>query len=438
MYLFRSNESFIFQSLERPLVSALLGPRRVGKTTLVNHYIKLHPDRKWIVFNMDDRPQRLRIANNELHLMIEEKALQRVGAAEKIWVVIDEAQKCPELFEQVKIIYDTFKDQNAIKFILTGSAHLDLHELSAESLAGRVDLLNLREFNLREITSFYHKQKNITETTAFDLLLDSSSLPSLENLFLELRPFNKIFKDSLEQQIVFGGLPEVLQEENNDYRWRYLANYLQTYLEKDVRAIATIGDLTLYQQLMQLCAEQTGSLRDDKKITDALHSSRNTINKYRSYLAATLQYVDIYPYIGNALKRLTKSPKGYIINNGLVSYLTGLNNLPILKTTGQIGHRFENWFLNELQVWLDKSVEHRRINYWRTTSGVEVDFIVTLGHRVIPIEITYSTQIQKDKLRHLQIFLSGEPKAQFGIYLYMGDFLYDKNLRIYFLPAWMV
>ncbi len=437
MYIKRVNESTLFASFERSYISALLGPRRVGKTTLVTHYQTLHPNRNWAVLNMDSHHQRLRIANEELPQMIEETALKQLGK-DKIWVVIDEAQKCPELFEQVKIIYDTYKGKDKIKFILTGSAHLDLHNLSTESLAGRVDLLKLREFNLREIACNAYPNQPIPFDTAFSQLFGMENPLHLEELSLSLRPFNKIFREALETHLIWGGLPEVIQENSPQYRLKYLSDYLQTYLEKDVRTIESITDLTLYHNLMKISAELTGSIRDDKKAIEALGCARNTLNKYRDYLQSTLQYTEIYPYIGSSLKRLVKSPKGYMTNNGLISYFTGVSSLAILTTTGLIGHRFENWFLNELLTWQDSIFEHHDIHFWRTATGIEVDFVVEHANKIFPFEITYSNQIQRNKVKHLLSFMQDEPKANIGIYVYMGDFNVDKINKIIFLPAWMI
>jgi uncharacterized protein len=189
---------------------------------------------------------------------------------------------------------------------------------------------------------------------------------------------------------------------------------------------------------MKICAEQTGSLRDDKKIIEALHCSRNTTHKYRNYLQSTLQYTEIFPYIYSTTKRLIKSPKGYITNNGLVSYLTGIKDLSILKTTGLLGHRFENWFLNELQTWQDTVPAHHMIYFWRTTTGIEIDFIALSGSQTIPFEVTYSTQIPMKKVKNLLSFMQNEPKAKIGIYVYMGEFKIDETNKIIFLPAWML
>lgn len=437
-YIIRVNEKYIFQSFERPFISAILGPRRVGKTTLVNYYINLHSHYKWVIFNMDILSQRKRIANEELKLMIEQEALQKIGGPKKIWVFIDEAQKSPELFDQVKILYDQYKDDNSLKFILTGSAHLNLHQLTAESLAGRVELLHLREFNLREITLLLHPNLVLPQDSILNLIFSSFNFLKLQEHLSELQPYQHLFESALDQQFLWGGLPETFQENREAFRLKYLGDYLQTYLEKEILVLNTIGDLNLFENLMKICAELTGSLRDDKKIIDALHCSRNTLYKYRDYLTATLQYKDIFPYIESTVKRLVKSPKGYLTNNGLISYLTGIHQLSTLKMTGLIGHRLENWFLNEILTWLDTSPERHQITYWRTTGGAEVDFVVTYGSKVIPFEITFSSQIDRKKFNSLKNFMQTIPKAEYGVFCYLGPLSYDKENRILFIPAWMI
>lgn len=437
-YIIRANEKFLFESFERSFISALLGPRRVGKTTLLNYYMQLHPEKKWVSLNMDIMNQRKRVANEELKLMIEQGALQKIGGEKKIWVFIDEAQKSPELFDQIKVIYDEHKDKDNVKFILTGSAHLNLHRLTAESLAGRVELLHLREFNLREMTSLDHLNIVLPKGSTFDILFSSLDFKAIQEILLQLRPFQHLLESSLDNYLLWGGLPETFYEKTEKAHLKYLGDYLQTYLEKEILALNTVSDLNLFENLIKISAELTGSLRDDKKIIDALHCSRNTLRKYRDYLIATLQYTEVYPFVESTVKRLVKSPKGYLGNNGLISYLTGIYQLPILKTTGLIGHRFENWFLNEVRTWLDTSVERHQITFWRTIGGSEVDFVVTLGAKVIPFEITYAPQIHSKKYNNLKNFLRSVPESHFGVFCYLGPLSYDEENRILFLPAWMI
>lgn len=201
-YVVRANEKGLFESFERPLISAVLGPRRVGKTTLLQYYIQLHPERRWVSLNMDKLSQRKRVVQEELALMIEQEALQKMGGPEKIWVFIDEAQKCPELFDQLKLLYDQYKDHNCIKFILTGSAHLNLHQLTAESLAGRVELLHLREFNLRELTLLAHPEIQLPADSTLDLIFSNQNFKAVQEIHRELRPFEKLFVEALESHLL--------------------------------------------------------------------------------------------------------------------------------------------------------------------------------------------------------------------------------------------
>ncbi|MDX1900962.1 MAG: AAA family ATPase [Gammaproteobacteria bacterium] len=432
MDILRSNQSSIEESFENQYVTVILGPRRVGKSYFVEKYAQRHGGRCWVSLNMDDLVTRERAVAQQLASMIVEVAQQHLGEG-KIWVLIDEAQKCPESFEQIKSLYDLYKGKNKIKFILTGSAILSLHQLTAESLAGRVELHHFYPFNLRESTRF--SKKNIS----LNSLLDKISEPdNLSNLIHDILPWKPLLEEQLQQQLVWGGFPEVLACQTSNEKIAYLKNYVQTYLEKDVRAIETITDINLYKNMLDVLAEQTGSIRDDQRIVDALRCTRDTLKKYRGYVEATLLYTDIYPYIGSALKRLVKSPKGYLLNNGLVSFLTGLTDFTILQKTGLIGHRLENWFLNELQVWTARVIARQQICYWRTTSGVEVDFIVVRKPAVFPFEVTYTPTIENSKIRNLKTFLANESKAPWGYYVYRGEFRIDEKNRIIFLPCWAI
>lgn len=431
----RVNSAVILDSLKNSFVTAILGPRRVGKSTFINWYIDTHPDRKWVTFNMDILSQRKKISAEKLSLEIEKQALQKIGDGEKIWVAIDEAQKCPELFEQIKVIYDNFKDKNKIKFILTGSASLDLHNLSSESLAGRIELLEIREFTIRETAQLHNKIK-IPGKALLEALIDSPD--SIEDIIKQAMPYQDVLQKSLEFQLVYGGLPEVITLQSKQEKFRYLDQYIQSYLEKDVRKIAEITNLDLYQKLLEVLSEHTGSLRDDTRLTESLGCARNTLKKYRGYLVATKVYHEIFPIMTDPLKRVIKSPKGYIVNNGIVSILTGLDELDLLKKSGNIGHRLENWFLKELQVWLDRDFKRHRIYFWRTAGDLEIDFVVEQKPKLIPFEVTHRNRVDSKKLRNLAIFMDKNKNCSCGVLIYNGDYLYKPDLNIHCIPAWAI
>ncbi|MDQ2994243.1 MAG: AAA family ATPase [Pseudomonadota bacterium] len=439
MYSKRANQAHIEHSFEKPAVTAIIGPRRVGKTSLVDHYIEQHTHRRWVLLNMDDMQQRLRIERGELGLMIAENAKQVIGGADKIWVKVDEAQKAPEIFDQIKILYDDYTkklNQNKIKFILTGSGHLDLHQLSAESLAGRIEIFNLFEFSIREGAIISEPQ--IPYDSLFDIIEKSFSLDDLTQHIKTILPFKPQLEIQLDLHLIWSGLPEVLECANERDRVTYLNNYIQTYFEKDIRSIETIADLNLYRRMMEVLAEQTGSVRDESRHIQSIGCARDTLKKYRGFLEATLYYEEIYPYITNTMQRIVKSPKGYLTNNGLISILTGLHDLNTLEKSSLIGHRLENWFLTELHVWLARSVYRSNIYYWRLPTGVEVDFIIEKKPAIYPFEVTYATRVRNEKVNNLLKFMHQEPKAQWGFYIYRGDFKIDEKTRIIYIPAWAI
>lgn len=429
----RINQDYIEQSFLRPCITAILGPRRVGKTYFLQHYAERHPDTRWVFLNMDEMDQRERVQAGELRELINETAKTILGEGEKHWVVIDEAQKCPAIFDQVKVLYDQFKNKGTIKFILTGSAVLSLHQFSAESLAGRVELHHLHAFTLRESASYHHP--DLPTDTPLEWLDDPAELMKAVS---HLAPFKPELERQLVHQLVWGGFPELLPLATSEEKVIYLKNYLQTYLEKDVRSIETITDLNLYRHLMEIIAEQAGSVRYDERIVEVLKCQRDTLKKYRGYLEATLLFQELYPYIDSSLRRLVKSPKGYLLSNGLISLLTGLMDMNVLEKSGLIGHRLENWFLNELNVLMARTTLPARIHYWRTSAGAEVDFVWVEKPYVYPIEITYSDKPRDKKIRNLTTFMALTPNTRWGYYVYTGAFDIDHKKKIVFLPCWAI
>lgn len=435
-YKHRLIEAGLFEAFKNPFVTCILGPRRVGKSTLIDYFISQSADIEVVRLNMDKMSERDTIKAGKLEAIILTSIKRHLEANRRIWVTIDEAQKCPELFEQVKLLYDRYKDQDAIKFILTGSALLQLHRLSAESLAGRIQLYYLSAFGLAETAACCYDAQ--IPGSVFDLIETPDNLQNWELHLRHLLPFTQVLKEALSDLQIWGGLPEVLELTTPSDRLNYISNYLQTYLEKDVRAIESITDLQLYRHLMNIAAEQTGSLKDDQRILQALGCHRDTLNKYRGFLQATLLYKEVHPYINASLKRLVKTPKACLINNGLISYLQGLHDDELLRKTGHMGHRLENWFLNELIIWLSKTPDNHEIYYWRTSGGAEVDFIVKKGSAIYPFEITLATYIEPKKVQNLLRFREYEPKARFCFYVYMGEFKFDELNNIVFIPAWVI
>ena len=204
IFAYRANEAYIISAIETPFVTAILGPRRVGKTTLVQHYQKTHSDYTWAVLNMDKMQQREQIKTGQLRQMIEQQILRVIDSGEKVWVIVDEAQKCVEIFDQIKVLYDEYKDQNIIKFILTGSAILELHKLSAETLAGRIQLFHLYEFTLREQAHYQNNAILPPPQSLFDILLMPDNNKLLQDFMRAQSPLQAEFTKNIKARTCLG------------------------------------------------------------------------------------------------------------------------------------------------------------------------------------------------------------------------------------------
>lgn len=435
MYVTRLNQKIIYRAFDNPFITLLIGPRRVGKTYLVQHYVGQNPARMYVSLNLDDLDTRTQIEKDQLAILIEKKLGTPLGKWEgRVFVLIDEAQKAPLLFEQIKILYDRFKNQDKIKFILTGSGALSLHHHAAETLAGRVFIYSLFPFYLEEA---FHLRTNGDELIRpFTALMLEKKKEQLGDMILSLQPKREPLTALIHDQLIWGGFPEVLELTQEGDRKNYLSSYRQTYLEKDICALDQVGDLKSFNQLLELVASQVSSLRQDKRLYEILGISAVTFKKYLSILESTFIYFELPPFIYSSLRRLVKAPKAYLSDNGLLSYLRGLYDLEVLIKTGSIGAWFENWVIGSIRAIFSQSDSEAHFFYWRTSGHVEVDLVVQHEGQIIPIEIKYGKEWNPQMIKHLKEFLRQEKQAEYGIVIYQGDYVWNEKDKILFFPVW--
>ncbi|MCC6272722.1 MAG: ATP-binding protein [Deltaproteobacteria bacterium] len=435
MSVTRLFQSKIYAAFENSFITLLLGPRRVGKSFLVETYFKEHPQENAVFLNMDLLEMQLAVGLGNLVPVIENRLGKKLGdLPQKFWLVIDEAQKSPALFDQVKILYDRFKDTGKFKCILTGSGSLSLLHHSSESLGGRVFSYELMPFVLEEAFRLRHGEQEIARP--FSQLVQNLDLSQIEALVLSLQPKQGLLRECLQEQLIWGGFPEVLKSADTEERKTYLANYRQTYLEKDVRSLDQVGDLSAFNRLLELIAFQTGNLRQDKRLYDALGISPQTLAKYLGILEATFLYYELPPYIHTPFKRLYKAAKSYLGDNGLLSYLRGIYGIDLLEGSDAIGAWFENWVLSCLKALMTTRYSDAKFYFWKTSGNVEVDVILEFENQILPIEIKYTQRPDTKKAKHLKRFLSEEGRAKFGVMIYNGPLQYDKRDRILYFPVW--
>lgn len=348
-----------------PVVS-LMGPRQSGKTTLVQATFRNKP-----YANLEDPDQRLLAQTDPRGFL----AQFPKGA------IIDEIQRVPTLLSYIQTIVD--KVGKSGMFIITGSHQMELHEAISQSLAGRVGLLNLYPLTLNEL------QK--------------------AGIHLEL-----------DDQIYHGFFPRIYKERLNPtiaYR-----NYVQTYLEKDVRKLSNIKDLIHFQNFMKLCAGRVGRILDYAALGNDLGLSGNTIKHWLSILEASYIIFRLTPYFENFGKRIIKSPKLYFTDVGLVTYLLDIETPKQLARDPIRGFLVENLVILELAKYRYNRGLDPHLYFYRDSHENEIDVIVKNANKLIPIEIKASKTYHNNFLKGLKFYQSlvGN-RVERGYIIYSGD-----------------
>ena len=373
MYYPRKLESTLIQYLKAFPAVAVTGPRQSGKSTMLRQLLS---DYQYVTF---DDPKIIELFEDD-----PESFLKRYPNK----VIFDEVQRMPALFHYIKIAIDNDRD-NYGKFVLTGSAQFSLLNNITESLAGRVGMLTLLPFS-----------------------------------------YNEIPEASRDQALPFGSYPELV---NRHYHMKeqWYSAYVNTYIERDVRQIQNIGDLRDFKRLINLLAANVSQELNYSTYATDLGVAVNTIKRWISVLEASYIIFLLPPYYENFGKRITKSPKIYFYDTGLVSYLTGIETFKHYDQGPLAGGIFENYIVSETLKKFrheDKQVE---LYYYRAHQSAEIDLICDFKSYRHFIEIKKSATFKVPMLKHLKkLFELKDTKENDHAYLiYNGEALnYDDNI----------
>jgi predicted AAA+ superfamily ATPase len=348
-------------------VVTITGPRQSGKTTLVQ---KVFPDKPYInLENPDNRA--IAIADPRSFLDLYPNGL-----------ILDEIHQAPLLLSYIQGIVDDNQDKKGM-YILTGSHQLEIHEAITQSLAGRTALLTLLPMSLQEL-----KAAN--------------------------------FEMSLDEALLSGGYPRVFNDKLNPTK--VYRNYLQTYVERDLRKLINVKDLSQFQRFMHLCAGRIGQILNLESLGNDVGASSHTIKHWISILEASYIIIRLQPCYENFGKRAVKAPKFYFTDVGFATYLLGIEDIYQIQRDPLRGHLFENLVLLELikrqiNLGLDP-----HLFYFRDAHGNEVDLIYQKGRSLIPIEIKSSKTYNSSFLKGLRYFqrLAGD-QSEHGYVIYAGQ-----------------
>lgn len=348
-----------------PIVT-VIGPRQSGKTTLVQHVFLNKP-----------------YANLETLDTRELASQDPRGFLKKFpnGAVLDEIQRCPALLSYIQVIVDE-TDQKGM-FILTGSHQIDLHQAITQSLAGRTALLTLLPLSLEEL-----------------LAAD--------------------FSLSLDEALLKGGYPRIFKDQLDPFK--AYRNYFQTYIERDLRQLIHVKDLSQFQNFVRLCASRVGQIINLSAIGGEIGISAHTVKQWFSILEASFILFKIQPYFENFGKRIVKSPKIYFTDVGVVCYLLGIQNLTQLERDPLRGQLVENLIVLELMKQRLNQGLDPELYFFRDTHGHEVDLLFKSANQLIPIEIKSSQTFNRSFLLHLQYFQQlARERSPKGYVIYAGD-----------------
>ncbi|MEI8300891.1 MAG: ATP-binding protein, partial [Chlamydiota bacterium] len=347
-------------------VVTITGPRQSGKTTLVKEVFPHLP-----YFNLE-APDIREYAEKDPRGFLNQS---RHG------MIIDEIQQVPNLFSYIQVLVDEHDIKG--EFILTGSHKLGLHQGISQSLAGRVALLSLLPMSLSELS-------------------DAG------------------FKDSLDDFMIKGGYPRIFKDGLNPLKT--YRNYHQTYLEKDLRQLINIKDLSQFQRFIKLCAGRIGQLLNLSSLANDLGVSATTIEHWISLLEASYLVILLQPYFENFGKRSIKSPKLYFTDVGLACYLLGIETPEQLSRDPLKGALFENLVFLELYKARSNQGLDPHLYFYRDHKGFEIDFIFEQGRRLTPIEVKSSQTFNLNFSKNILTFQTlAKEKFDRGYVIYTGD-----------------
>lgn len=384
----------------------LTGPRQAGKSTLFKY---LFSNINQVTFDDDlillqaEEDTNLFLLNNPCPLMI------------------DEVQKCPSIFNKLKIILDNTESYG--NFLLTGSQKLQLIEGISESLAGRISIVELEGLSLREINGVDYK-KHFVPT---------------EEYITEREKYLKSYRDDIWKTIHLGSYPELYA--NTEKEWvDFYQSYVKTYLERDVNKLIKAKNHMVFVKFLTIIAARTGQVLNYANISSELGVSQITVKEWVSILEKSGIVYILKPYTSNALARAIKTPKIYFRDTGLCCYLTRWLTPETLKNGAMAGAMFETFVINEiLKSYSNEGLEYdfnvfyyngkdkkkKKENGEEVEVDGEIDLILQENGILYPIEIKMSASPRADMASEFDV-LDGVPDKKRG----MGAIicLYDKKM----------
>jgi len=364
-------------------VITIIGPRQSGKSTLAK---MAFPDKQYVS-----------LEQLALRDFAHSDPVGFLNTHAKDGAILDEIQRVPGLLSEIQVRVDARPELKGA-FILTGSHQLLLMESVNQSLAGRTAILKLLPFTFAECSIFGGAPPDIP-------------------------------------QILFNGFyPRIIADKLDPVE--ALSFYVTTYVERDVREIMAIKDLTIFSRFLRLCAGRTGQILNASSLAADAGINHNTARSWLSLLEASFIITLLQPHHNNFNKRLIKAPKLYFWDVGLASYLLGIERSEQIGSHPLVGALFETFVVTELMKQRLNRVRDPRLYYWRDNAGHEVDLLFETTDGILPIEIKLGATVQRDVWKGIDYYRLLNQSALPGVVVYGGNELQERSngLRIIGFP----
>lgn len=379
------------------------GARQVGKSTMLLNEFN---DFKYIT--LDDYPSREQAQKDPQSLWIDAAS-----------VIIDEAQKVPEVFDAIKLTIDKSKRQK--RFLISGSSNILLMKNIRESLAGRAVYFDLLPMGYGEMATEYIRSENFS-----DLWKPDAVFKEQETEFIDPVPF-----------ILKGSMPPLLALEDRRAVLTWWEGYVKTYVERDVVELSRIESTIDFKKILDSLALRTGGVVNQADISRDTGVSQPTTHRYISLLEVSNIISRVPPYFKSRTKRIAKSPKLFFFDPGLAAYLAGYYSEEVVRNAREVGNFFESLVFLQLKILASLTTPKTNIFYWRTTSGREVDFVLEYGNRLLAIEVKLTRNPSIADCRNLLSFCE-EHEAVRGVVIHTGNTVKYLHTRILAVPWWWV
>lgn len=380
------------------------GARQVGKTTMLKHLAEKQ-NRTYV--SLDNTMARS-LAQSDPILFFQ---------TYKPPIIIDEIQKAPELFEQIKIMCDNTEERGL--FWLTGSQQYKTMKNVRETMAGRIGILEL-----------YSLSKNEVEGLTFPNELDFS-LPCLltRQSFTKKNDIMEVFK-----HIWRGGMPDALSADS-EQRQEYFNSYIETYLMRDVAEEGGITDTVRFRKFLNACAALTAEQVNYKTLADAAEISPPTAKEWLRLLQGLGIIYLLPPYANNELKRLVKTPKLYFCDTGLCAYLSMWLTKETLMNGAASGHYFENYVVIELLKNFAYAPSKVNLTYYRDSNAKEIDVLIEENGVLHPLEIKKSANPDRHEIKKFALFEKAKLERGCGGIICMCEEVLPIDAQNCFIPC---